>query len=340
MGRAGPRVGTRTRLRPRGPTGQGALFGLGRYVVAKLAYAVPILWAAVTLVFFAMRLIPGDPTDVVLGEYATPTARQALQAQMGLDEPLLAQYGKYLGGLLRGDVGRSLITNRPILADLRRELPYTVDLTLASTLISMIIGIPIGVMSALRRNSAVDYAFRTFALLGLSAPPFYLAIVLLLLFAVVWPWFPVMGGGDMASILDRLYHLVLPAFSLGLINAALVTRMTRASVLEVLGDDYIRTAHSKGLGPARVIYRHALRNALIPIITVVGLNMGVVIGGAVLTEIVFSRPGIGKMLVDAILKRDYPVVQTSIIVIAALVTVVNLVVDLLYGFLDPRIRYE
>lgn len=311
-----------------------------RYLAIRLLHTIPILWGVVTLVFLAMRLVPGDPAQVALGEYARQEAIQALREEMGLSRPLWSQYVAFLGGLARGDLGQSYITKRSIRDDLARELPFTVDLTVASTLLSLIVGIPLGIVSALRRNSAIDYIARTAALIGLSIPPFYLGIVLLLVFALYVPVFPIIGGGEIASVGSRLHHLVLPAVSLGLITASFVARMTRATMFEVLNEDYVRTARAKGLRERLVIARHAFRNALIPVITVVGLYLGVTLSGSVLTETVFNRPGLGRFMVGAILKRDYTIVQSTMVLFAAFVVFVNLAVDLAYGLADPRIRYE
>ncbi len=311
-----------------------------RFALRKVVATLPILLGVVTIVFFAMRLVPGDPAQVVLGEYGSAQAIEALRKEMGLTRPLLVQYLEFLGSLVRGDLGKSYITKRQILPDLIAELPYTADLTIASTLISVLIGIPAGIVSAVRRNSLADYVARTLALAGLSTPPFYLAVLLLLFFALKVPIFPIMGGGDLADLGGRLHHLVLPAFSLGLITASLVARMTRATMLEVLGEDYVRTARAKGLSPRVVVNKHALRNALIPIVTVVGLYMGVTLGGAVLTETVFNRPGLGRFMIGAVLKRDYTIIQSTMVIFATFVVLVNLAVDLIYGMFDPRIKYD
>ena len=301
---------------------------------------VPILLGVVTIVFVAMRLVPGDPAQAALGEYASAEAIQALRAEMGLTRPLWVQYGAFLGSLARGDLGKSYITKRQIRGDILAELPYTVDLTLASTCLSLLIGLPAGIVSAIKRNTAVDYLTRVASLLGLSMPPFFLGILLLLVFALAIPLFPVMGGGNLSSLRERILYLALPAFSLGSIAAALVARMTRASMLEVMREDFIRTASAKGLAGSVVVYKHALRNALIPIVTVVGLYLGVTLGGSVVTETVFNRPGLGRLMVGAILNRDYTVVQSSMVIFAGFIVIVNLLVDLTYGFFDPRVRYD
>lgn len=301
--------------------------------------AVPVTLIAVTMVFLVVRLAPGDPARAILGDTATAEALKAVRTEMGLDRGLMSQYLDFIRGLGTLDLGTSLISRRSVAAQIGQELPYTVDLTIASALLSVLLGIPMGVISAIKRNTSTDYVLRVVALIGLSAPAFVLAIVLLLIFGLALPWFPVMGGGDLGSIGDRLYHLVLPAFSLGLISASFVARVTRTTMLEVLGEQYITTAKGKGVRPRAVINKHALRNGLIPIITIVGLYMGVSLGGAVLTEIVFNRPGVGQMLIGAIMQRDYPMIEGCMVVLAVFVVAINLVVDVLYGVVDPRVQY-
>jgi ABC-type dipeptide/oligopeptide/nickel transport system permease component len=283
-------------------------------------------------------MVPGDPAQAALGEYGSQEAIEALQKELGLDRSFFEQYKLFILNLLQLDFGKSLINGRDVLQDILTELPYTIDLTLASTLVSILIGVPLGTFAALRQNTWVDYLLRVLALVGLSAPAFYLAIIMLLLFGLVLPWFPVMGGGDYSNLADRLYHLILPSFSLGLISASFVARMSRAMILEVLNENYVTTAMSKGLKWLTVVLKHVLRNSLIPIVTVIGLYMGVSLGGAVLTEIVFNRPGLGQLLVDAILNRDYPVVQACMIFLSIFIVVINLFIDITYAIIDPRVR--
>ena len=301
---------------------------------------IPTLWFIVSIVFLAMHLLPGDPAIAILGEHATAEALEKLREHLGLNRPLIVQYLSFLGGLVQGDLGISLTNSKPVSQLILRMLPYSIELSLSAILISIVIGIPIGIVSALKRNQLIDYVGRTLALLGFSTPSFYLGILLLLLFSLHLDLFPMIGGGEEGDVLSQLYHLVLPALSLGLVNASMVMRMTRSALLETMGEDYIQTARSKGLKEMRVIAKHALRNALIPVIAVIGVYVGVTMGTAVLTEIVFNRPGIGKLLVGAVYNRDYPTIQGTLVVFAAFIAVVNLLTDLSYGVADPRIRYE
>lgn len=310
------------------------------YAIKRLLTAVGIMWAVVTIVFFAMRVVPADPAEVVLGDYATPAAIEAFRVQMGLDRPLAEQYLGFMTGLLQGDLGRSLVTNQPVADQIFSLFPYTLSLALSALLVGAAIGIPLGVTTAIYRNTWVDSAGRLFALLGFSMPAFYLGIVLLLVFSLGLGWFPVMHTINDGTLAEHLWKLVLPAFSLGIIQAAYITRLTRSSMLEVMGQDFVRTAHAKGLAPGKVYYKHVLRNIMIPVITAMGLYTGTVLGGAILTETVFNRPGLGKLLVGAISTRDYPLIQSGLMMFALVVVVVNVLVDLSYALFDPRVKYE
>lgn len=310
------------------------------YAIKRLLTAVGIMWAVVTIVFFAMRVVPADPAEVVLGDYATPAAIEAFRVQMGLDRPLAEQYLGFMAGLLQGDLGRSLVTNQPVADQIFALFPYTLSLALSALLVGAVIGIPLGVTTAIYRNTWVDSAGRLFALLGFSMPAFYLGIVLLLVFSLGLGWFPVMHTINDGTLAEHLWKLVLPAFSLGIIQAAYITRLTRSSMLEVMGQDFVRTAHAKGLAPGKVYYKHVLRNIMIPVITAMGLYTGTVLGGAILTETVFNRPGLGKLLVGAISTRDYPLIQSGLMMFAFVVVVVNVLVDLSYALFDPRVKYE
>jgi len=301
---------------------------------------IPTLWFIVTIVFFAMHLLPGDPAIAILGEYATAEALEAIREKLDLNRPLLVQYTFFLWNLVQGDLGTSLSNSKPVAMLILRMLPYSIELSISAIIISIIIGIPIGILSALKRNRFIDYIGRTFALLGFSTPSFYLGILLLIFFSLKLDLFPMIGGGDLDDFGSRLSHLVLPAFSLGLVNASMIMRMTRSTLLDTLNEDYIQTARSKGLHELKVVYKHALRNALIPVIAVIGVYVGVTMGAAVLTEIVFNRPGIGKLLIGAVYDRDYPTIQGTLVVFAAFIAFVNLLTDLSYGITDPRIRYE
>lgn len=309
------------------------------YIARRLLLAVPTTFLIVTLLFLAVRVIPGDAAVAALGENATEQALAALRGQFGLDRPLAEQYLSYMGDLLQGDLGVSLSTRRPVGSLLAANYQYTLDLMLGSLLVALIVGIPLGVYSAVNRGRASDGVLRIVSLLGISTPPFYLGVLLLLLFAVNLHWFPVLGAGDLSNLPERLRYLVLPAITGGIGIASYLTRVTRSSMLNVLGEDYLRTAASKGLRRQSVIYKHALRNALIPVATVVGIYVTVLIGNAVLIEIVFSRPGFGRLLVGAVLSRDYFTIQSLMAIFAIIVVITNLLVDVVYVLIDPRVRY-
>jgi ABC-type dipeptide/oligopeptide/nickel transport system permease component len=311
-----------------------------KYTIRRMILVLPTLWAVVTFVFFLIRIVPGGPAVAALGSYATQESIRELEKKMGLDRPILVQYGAFLKDLCRGDLGKSLITNKPIAAEIRKALPYTLDLTLGGMLIGIAFGVPIGIMTALKRNQAPDYIGRILSLIGISMPEFYLGILLMYVLAIKVDLFPVLGGGDMSNLGSRLYHLVLPALTLGIIMTAFISRMVRSSMLNVLKEDYVRTARAKGLHEKVVIYKHALRNALIPTVTVIGIYMSILMGGSVLTEIIFSRPGLGKMMVFAVKDRDYIALQSVIIIFSAFVFLFNLLTDLLYSIIDPRIEYR
>ena len=308
------------------------------YTVRRLLAAIPTLLAVLTLVFVLVRIVPGDPAIAILGDRATPAAVAALQQKLGLDRPIWDQYLSFLGQSLTGDFGRSMITDRPIVTDVVAVLPHTLDLTLAAMVIGILIGIPAGVSAALHRNRAIDVAARMLSLVGLSFPVFVSGIFLLLVFALHWRIFPVIGNANLADPLDRLTKLVLPAATLGLVMAAYITRVTRSAMLQVLGEDYIRTARAKGVPWRRVVWRHGLRNAGLPVVTVVGLYVGILMGNSVLTEIVFNRPGLGKIIVGALNQRDYTMLQGLMVIYCFLIVVVNLATDLTYGLIDPRVK--
>ncbi len=311
-----------------------------KYVLKRLAMAVPILIAVLTLVFIIIRIVPGDPAMVVLGDQASAEALATLRTQMGLDVPLIQQYLTFLSGIFHGDLGTSLLSGRAVLDEVMTVLPYTADLTIAGVLIGVIFGVPLGVLTAVYRNTVTDYVIRVFSLLGLSFPAFYSAILLILVFAIQFRIFPVISDPDLSDYPQRLRHLALPALNLGLIMVAYITRSTRSSMLEVLREDYVRTAKAKGVPRLVVITRHALKNALIPVVTVIGLYLGVLIGNSVLTEIVFNRPGLGKLILDALSERDYTMLQGVMVVYAFIIVLVNLITDLTYGFVDPRVKHQ
>lgn len=302
-----------------------------RASLQRLGAALLVLFGAATLVFLLIHLVPGDPVEAMLGERARPADRAALRAALGLDAPLGAQYLDYLAGLARLDLGTSLREPRAVAAILAERLPATLTLAAAALLIALAIGLPLGVAAARCRGGAVDSAAMGFSLLGIAVPNFWLGPLLILVFSLWLGWTPVSGDQGPAS-------LVLPAVTLGTALAAVLARMVRGSVLEVLAEDYVRTARAKGLGEAAVLRRHALRNAWLPVLTLIGMQLGALLGGAVITETVFDWPGIGSLLVDAIRARDYPVVQGTVLLIAALYVLVNTLTDLAYEWVDPRVR--
>jgi len=311
-----------------------------QFFVKRLLFAIPTLFAVMTVVFVLVRIVPGDPAQTILGDQASQQAIEALRVRLGLDLPIWQQYLDFMWGAIRGDWGVSMVSGNPIVREVGAVLPFTIELTLAALLLGVVVGVPLGTWSALRRNSTVDYVVRIVSLLGLSFPAFVSGIMLLLVFAIQFRWFPVISVGDMSDPLDRLRVLVLPAINLGLIMAAYITRVTRSSMLGVLGEDYIRTARSKGVPMRAIVWRHSLRNALIPVVTVVGLYLGILIGNSVLTEIVFNRPGLGKLIVGALSQRDYTMLQGLMVVYTFIIVVVNLLTDLTYGLIDPRVKYQ
>ena len=309
-----------------------------RVIGARLLDAVPTVLLVLTLVFIALRLLPGDPALVALGDYATPEQLALFREQMGLNVPLWQQYFVFIWDTLSLDFGRSLIDRRPVLQLLVENLPYTIELTLVATSMGLFIGVPLGVMAAVNRNRLPDTGVRVFSLVGYAVPDFYLGALLLIVFALNLGWFPINGGGT--GFVDRLYHVFLPALTLAMVKTAFLGRLTRTSLLEVLGKDYIRTARAKGARENRVIYRHGLRNALLPVVTGLCLSVLATLSGSVAIELVFNRPGIGEVLISAIAKRDYPVIQAGVVVFAFFVVLVNLLVDLAYIIVDPRIRVK
>ncbi len=312
---------------------------MARYVLTRVVLALPIFLGVVTIVFLVVRVLPGDPAAAALGDYASRDAVEALRHRMGLDRPVPLQYAAYLAGLARGDLGKSLTTGIPVRDEIGHNLPYTLQLTMLALVFGTLLGVPTGVMNGLTRNRLPDSLGRVFSLLGLSVPAYYLGILLILLFAIELRMFPAVGAGNLSSLSDDLSHLVLPAATLGLVMAAAVARFTRSTVLNTLGQDFVRTARAKGLRPYAVILRHTLRAALIPIISLAGIWSIGLIGDSVTTEIVFARPGLGSLMVGAMLQRDYTALQSIMVVYTAFVVLINLITDVLYGFADPRIRY-
>lgn len=309
-----------------------------RTLLARLLDVVPTILLVLTMVFVALRLLPGDPAVAALGEFATPDQLQLFREQMGLNLPMWQQYFAFLKDMLALDFGNSLIERTPVIHLIAENLPYTIELTLAALAIGLVLGIPMGVMAAVNRNRFPDTAVRGFSLVGYAIPDFYLGALALIVFALNLGWFPINGGGD--GFVDRMYHVFLPALTLAMVKTAFLARLTRTSLLEVLGKDYVRTARAKGARERRVIYRHGLRNALLPVVSGVGLSLLATLSGSVAIELVFNRPGIGEVLISAIAKRDYPVIQGGVVVFAFFVVVVNLLVDLTYVLVDPRIRVK
>lgn len=309
------------------------------FILKRVLSSIPTLFGVLTLVFLLVRVVPGDPAIAILGDNASEQALQAFREQMGLNEPLLNQYFDFLKQLLSGSLGTSMVTGEPVFNSVLEVLPHTLQLTVFALFIGVLFGVPLGIWSAIRRDTWVDYAFRVVSLIGISFPSFLIAIVLILLFAIEVPLFPVISNPD-GSFVSGLYNLVLPGMSLGLIMTAFVMRTARSSYLNVSSEDYIRTAKSKGTPRHLIVTRHTLRNALIPIVTVVGLYMGLLIGNSVLTEIVFNRPGLGKLIVLSLNLRDYATLQGLMIVYAFMVVLVNFLTDLTYGLFDPRVTYS
>ncbi len=314
-----------------------------RYLTRRLLALVPVLAGASVVVFLVLHLSPGDPAEIMLGSQATQEDLARLRAELGLTEPLPVQYFRWLGHVLQGDLGRSIWTKRPVLGEVLGRFRATLLLTASALLLSTVGGILLGIASATRRNSFLDRVSAVVSLFGASMPVFWLGIVLMVTFSLWLGWLPASGmfapygGGDLG---DLLAHLVMPAVTLAAASTAIVARLTRSSMLEVLGQDYIRTARSKGVVERAVVVRHGLWNALMPIVTVIGVQAGYLLGGAVLTETVFAWPGVGTLMIQGILARDFPLVQGCVLVIALTFALINLGVDLLYGYLDPRIRYE
>lgn len=334
---------------------------MAKYIFKRIILLVPVLLGVSILVFVVMHVFTPDPTSIILGQHATTEQVANLRQELGLNDPLYIQYWNFLKNAVVGNLGSSLITKTSVTGEIMARFPATIELAFAAIIIASIFGILIGVISAVKQNTAVDYAGMVIALVGVSMPIFWLGLILIVVFAVGLQWLPVSGRiqlgleplritgfyildsiltGNMEALKSSITHIILPAVALGSYSTAIIARMTRSTMLEVIRQDYIRTARAKGLFERIVICRHALRNALIPIVTVIGLQLGSLLGGAVLTETVFSWPGVGSYTVDAILKSDYPVVQGAVVLMATIFVLVNLIVDILYASLDPRIKYS
>jgi peptide/nickel transport system permease protein len=334
---------------------------MARYLLRRLALTIPILLGVSLLVFLMLHSAGGDPAQTILGARADPESIAELRRELGLDRPLLVQYVAFLSGAVRGDFGRSYRSNTPVIAEIAARFPATIELAIAAMVIAVVVGMVFGTLAAVRRHSLLDYVSSSVVLLGVSLPTFWLGLILIIIFGLWLRWLPISGrvdprlGADpslpfltLASLLhgnwavakDALRHLVLPALALAAWPAAIVARMTRASLIESLGQDYVRTARGKGLPEQLIVVGHAARNALLPVLTVVGLEFGTLLGGAVVTETIFSWPGLGQLTVTAIGARDYQIVQGVVVLLGAVFVLLNLLVDVLYAVLDPRIRYE
>lgn len=333
-----------------------------QFILRRLSLVIPTFLGITLLTFTLIHMIPGDPIEVMAGERGVSAERHAmLSAELGFDQPLYIQYFRYVGGVLQGDLGNSLVTRTPVLDEFLALFPATVELSVCAAIFAILIGLPAGIIAAVKRGTIFDHSVMTVSLTGYSMPIFWWALLLMLIFSVTLGWTPVSGRIDVVYWIDNttgfmlidawlsdeegaftsaVSHLILPSIVLGTIPMAVIARMTRSSMLEVLSEDYIRTARSKGIAPWRVIVIHALRNALIPVITVIGLQVGILLSGAILTETVFAWPGIGKWLIESIGRRDYPVVQGGILIVATIIIVVNLLVDITYGIINPRIRHS
>jgi glutathione transport system permease protein len=309
------------------------------YLARRFLLALFTGLAVLTLVFCIVRILPGKPSHVILGDFASQAAIDDLDKRLGLDRPILLQYVEFMKKAVLGDWGVSMVTDRPVIAEIMSVLPWTLELTLAALLIGVVTGVPLGVLAALQRNRAADNVIRIVSLVGLSFPAFVSAVLLLLIFAIELGWLPVISAKT-GSMKAWAQSLALPAINLGLINAAYITRVTRSAMLEVLQEDYVRTARAKGVPWRAVVWRHALGNAMLPIVTVVGLFLGILIGNSVLTEIVFNRPGLGKLLVGALSQRDYTMLQGLMVIYTLLVVAVNVLTDLVYSFVDPRVEIQ
>jgi len=304
-----------------------------RFLVRRFILTIPVLLGVATLVFSLIHLVPGDPVQAMLGESASPQDLAELRGRLGLDRPLLSQYAGFMKGVAIGDLGNSLRTNRPVLSEIGQRLPATFELAFASMTVAILLALPLGIVAAVNAGTVLDHAATTFALIGISMPNFWLGPLLAIVFSISFGWLPVSGRGTLA-------HLVLPAITLGAPLAAVLTRMTRASLIEELRELYVLAAMARGVSRTRAVLRHAFRNSLIPIVTTLGLQFGMVLTGAVVTETIFAWPGVGRFLIQSITARDYPAVQGCILFIAVIYVSMNLLVDVTYGFLDPRIRQE
>jgi ABC-type dipeptide/oligopeptide/nickel transport system permease component len=303
------------------------------FLQRRLLGLIPVLWGVGTCVFLIIHLVPGDPAALMLGDTATAAEVATLRESLGLNAPLMQQYAEFFQRLCTGDLGMSLRTRQPVISMVLERLPATLELTVASLIVALTIALPMGILTAAKRYTAIDDTGLAFSLIGVSIPAFWLGPMLIIVFGLWLGWLPVSGRGG-------LLHVILPAVSLGVALAAMISRLTRSSLIEVLDQDYIRTARAKGLAEWRILLRHALRNALVPVVTIVGLQFGALLGGTVITEVIFAWPGVGRLLITAIQARDYPLVQGCVLVIAFCYVIINFLVDLLYAVIDPRVSYS
>lgn len=334
---------------------------MGKYILRRILLLIPVLFGVSLATFVVMHSFTTDPATIILGEHATVDRVEALREELGLNKPIYVQFSDYLGNTLSGDLGKSVITKTSISAELMKRFPATVELAVSAVCIASVLGLILGIVSAVKQNTVLDYGAMGVALLGVSMPIFWLGLMMIILFSVTLGWLPASGRitigmapdtitglylldslltGNMEALWDAFRHLLMPALALGSYSTAIIARMTRATMLETIRQDYVRTARAKGLKESVVIVKHALRNALIPIVTVIGLQMGALLGGAVLTETVFSWPGIGSYVVEGIMVSDYPRVQGAVLLIGTIFVMVNLIVDILYSYLDPRIQHS
>ncbi len=331
------------------------------YILKRLLQLIPVIIGVTIIAFSLIHIAPGDPARTMLGQHATQKEINEIRDKYGLDEPIIVQYGIWLSGVLRGDFGRSIITNELVINEISSRFPNTIELAIMAMLFAIIIGGLAGIISASRQYSVTDYSVMGIALFGISMPVFWLGIMLMMIFGVILGWLPIGGRIDLfipyqritgfllidsiitlnlPALISSIKHLILPAIALGTIPMAMIARVTRSSMLEVLRQDFIRTERAKGLSERTVIYKHAVRNAMVPVVTVIGLNFGLLLAGAILTETVFSWPGLGRLVVEAVYERDYPLVVGCILFFAVVFVIVNLITDILYTYIDPRIKYE
>jgi ABC-type dipeptide/oligopeptide/nickel transport system permease component len=316
------------------------LGNLGSYFARRLLASVVTLWIIVSLAFALVRLAPGDPAEIWLGDYATPELIEATRARMGLDQPIVTQYVSFIGRVATGDLGNSVRTGRSVSDTILAQYPFTLQLTVGALFIAVTFGILTGVVSAMTHNSRLDFVMVLGSVTWIAMPSFWFGLILIYIFSVYFGWFPITGAGERGNILSILHHLILPAIALGARQAAVITRMSRSAMLDVLRTDYVRTARAKGLSERKVIGRHAFRNALIPITSLTAIETMVLLSGSVVIEVVFSRPGVGQLLVTAVSQRDYPMIQGAIFFFATAVILINLLTDVAYAAIDPRVRLD